>query len=189
MIGPAMRPAVLSALVGLLVAGCGSGGDDDARDAAPQTNARATTAPPQEQPPPQEQRDPGALPAGVPQRATGAADPEAAHVVRRWSAALRKGDVAKAASYFARRSKIQNASPVIKLTSRAHRVAFNLSLPCGAVPTKFGAAGEYTIVTFRLTDRVGGDCGAAKGNSARCAIRVKDGHITHWFRLADPPQS
>jgi len=125
------------------------------------------------------------LPLGVPSRATGRADAAATAVVRRWSAALRAGEVARAASYFAQPSRVQNGTPVVTLRSRADRLAFNVSLPCGAVPTKYGAAKGFTIVTFRLTERVGGDCAGSAGQRARCAIRVRDGHITEWYRLAD----
>jgi hypothetical protein len=105
--------------------------------------------------------------------------------VRRWSAALREGRVARAAAYFAQPSRVQNGTPVITLRSAAERTVFNASLPCGAVPIGLGAAGGYTIVTFRLVERVGGDCHGAAGNRARCAIRVRGGRITDWYRLAD----
>jgi hypothetical protein len=190
MIGLAMCRAVPGACAVLLLAGCGSDRKDDARDTGPpvagvtQQTTPAIT-------PPREQQQPSAprLPSGVPRRATAAADPRDTRVVKRWSAALRAGKVTKAASYFAQPSRIQNSSPVITLRSRSQRIAFNLSLPCGALPTRYGAAKGFTIVTFKLTERVGGNCRGAAGNKARCAIRVRDGRITDWYRLADPAKS
>ena len=69
----------------------------------------------------------------------------------------------------------------------AERIAINQALPCGAVPIKLGSAGAFTIVTFRLVERTGGDCSSAAGAKARTAIRVADGHIREWYRLPDEP--
>jgi hypothetical protein len=126
------------------------------------------------------------LPKRVPRQATTKALVADAGVVRRWSAALRHGHVQRAADLFAQPSKVQNGTPVITLKSRLERLAFNASLSCGAQPTRFGGARGFTIVTFRLTERVGGDCHGAAGNIARCAIRVRNGRIAEWYRLADP---
>jgi hypothetical protein len=130
--------------------------------------------------------DPFRLPAHVPRRATGPADPEAAHVIAAWTRALRRGDIARAAAYYALPSRVQNGTPVIILSSLDDARAFNLSLPCGARPLRAGGAGRFTIVTFRLTERVDGDCMGAAGRLARCAIRVTHGRIAEWYRLPDP---
>jgi hypothetical protein len=50
-----------------------------------------------------------------------------------------------------------------------------------------GGAQGYAIVRFRLTQRKGADCGTGTGHTARSAIRVKDGHITAWYRLPENP--
>jgi hypothetical protein len=63
----------------------------------------------------------------------------------------------------------------------------NVSLSCGAVATEMGGAGVYTIVTFRLTERKGGNCGTGVGGKARGAIRVERRHIKEWYRLPDEP--
>jgi hypothetical protein len=192
-----MSRAVLIVCAVALLCGCGSSGKDDARKSPPRTTQAAqptVTAPLTPTPPtqtaPQQTAPPAAprLPGRVPRRARAAADPADASVVRRWSAALRHGELARAAGYFAQPSKVQNGTPVITLHSRVERLAFNASFPCGAVPTRYGAAAGFTIVTFRLTERVGGDCHGAAGHRARSAIRVSHGRIAEWYRLADPPK-
>jgi hypothetical protein len=197
MIGPAMRRAVLCLCAVLPLAGCGHpGGTDPVRtneaehDAMPLPGVTQDEHPPAI-PTPVQPKPPARprLPGRVPRHATGAAaDTSAKQVVRRWSAALRHGQIARAAAYFAQPSKVQNGTPVLTLRSRAQRLAFNVSFPCGAVPTRYGAAGRFTIVTFRLTERVGGDCQGAAGHHARSAIRVAHGRIAEWYRLADPPR-
>jgi hypothetical protein len=132
------------------------------------------------------QPDPLALPRGVPRRATGSADAAATRVIAGWTRSLRRGDVARAARYFAIPSRVQNASPVLVLRSLEDARAFNLSLPCGARPVGAGGAGRFTVVTFRLTERVGGNCMGGAGRLARCAIRVAHGRIVEWYRLPDP---
>ncbi len=164
----------------LLAGGCGGGGDK-----AGTATTTATTPPAATQP----KAGPGPLdpPANVPQRATGRADPSSARVIRAWARTLRRGDVEKAARYFSLPSKFQNATPVLTIDIPAERIAINQALPCGAVPVKLGSAGEFTIVTFRLVERTGGDCSAAAGAKARTAIRVADGQIREWYRLPDEP--
>ena len=51
--------------------------------------------------------------------------------------------------------------------------------------TRAGSAGDYTIGTFRLTERPGGNCGSGTGHSARTAILVRKGRISGWYRLPD----
>ncbi|MCW3041522.1 MAG: hypothetical protein JWM31_3427, partial [Solirubrobacterales bacterium] len=64
----------------------------------------------------------------------------------------------------------------------------NAAFPCGARATKLEhAPAGYTIVTFTLTERRGGDCAGGAGGSARSVIRVRDGHITDWYRLDELP--
>jgi hypothetical protein len=128
-----------------------------------------------------------ALPPGVPDESTGPATGAARHVINNWLKALRHGDIKRAAHYFALPSKFQNATPVLTVNSEEERIAVNLSLSCGAVATEMGAAGAYTIVTFRLTKRPGGNCGTGVGGKARGAIRVERQHIKEWYRLPDEP--
>jgi len=131
-----------------------------------------------------------ALPAGVPTKASrrGAA-PASRRVIDAWLRALRAGEIPQAAALFAQPSKVQNGTPVLTLDSIRERLAFNLSLPCGARAQRYGTNGRYTIVDYVLTERRGGDCGGAAGQPARGAIRVQDGHIAEWYRLADDPDA
>ncbi len=165
------------ALCATLLTGCGGSSDDD--------QARTATAPSKLAPEP---RNPLELPKGIPLTAAGPADAADAKVVRAWSDALRAGDVAAATALWAVPSKVQNGTPVLRLASRAHVRFFNASLPCGSVVTATGGAPrDFTIATFRLTERKGGACDAAAGATARSAIRVRDGKIVEWYRLPDDP--
>jgi hypothetical protein len=174
--------AVCSALAAAAAAGCG-GGDGSTVDTADTTPGV---------PPPTTETTPAssplALPRTVPQRATGPADPSATRVIRRWLAALDRGDVRRAAHFFALPSKFQNTgTPVLTVDSERERIAVNLSLTCGAKAIETGGAGRYTIVTFRLIERPGGDCGTGTGATARGAILVARGRIREWYRLPDEP--
>jgi hypothetical protein len=162
----------------LLVGGCGGGANKAATTTAttPPTATRPKAGPNPLDPPP-----------NVPQQATGKAEAASARVIRAWSRTLRRGDVERAARYFSLPSKFQNATPVLTIDIPAERIAINEALPCGAVPIKLGSAGAFTIVTFRLVERAGGDCAAAAGAKARTAIRVADGLIREWYRLPDAP--
>ena len=141
------------------------------------------------------QDDPGPIPAhsdldlppGVPDRATGPAEAESRRVINAWLRALRRGEVTRAAHYFALPSKFQNSTPVLTVHTKRERIAVNLSLPCGAKAREMGAAGVYTIVTFVLTKRPGGNCGTGVGGTARGAIRVERHLIKEWYRLPDEP--
>jgi len=186
------RPTAISAvLVATAVAaagGCGSSGSGT-------TSTRAARSQPQQQTPQQEQQqtprqeDPLAIPARVPRVATGPADPAAERVIRAWLRELGHNHIRRAAQYFALPSKFQNGTPVLEVTTEMERIAINVALPCGARATRFGGAGQFTIVTFRLFQRSGGDCGGGVGAVARGAIRVRRGQIREWYRLPDqePP--
>ena len=128
-----------------------------------------------------------AVPPGVPDESTGPAAADARRIINSWLKALRHGDIKRAAHYFALPSKFQNATPVLTVNTEDERIAVNVSLSCGAVATEMGGAGPYTIVTFRLTKRPGGDCGTGVGGKARGAIRVERRHIQEWYRLPDEP--
>ena len=144
----------------LLLAACG-GGDSDAR-------APATTKPP---------------PAD-----SAAADPGAVQVIRQWSDALRRNDVALASSLWATPSKVQNGTPLITLRSAAAVRLFNDSLSCGSrLVSALRAPHGFTVAVFKLTKRPGGDCGSGTGHTARTAIRVRNGKIADWYRLPDSP--
>jgi hypothetical protein len=174
--------ATVSALVTVGVLGCGGG---DGGGSSTGTTARSQTTPATTAAPQPTQSDLG-LPAKVPMRATGPADRASVRVIRRWLAALDRGDIRRAAHFFAIPSKFKNAStPVLTIDSEIERVAVNVSLTCGARAIRTGGAGRYTIVTFRLIERPGGSCGAGIGQTARGAIMVRRGRIREWYRLPD----
>jgi hypothetical protein len=183
---PAARPlaaALVAVVATLTAAGCGGSSSPPANT---NTNTTRSTRTAGEQPPaPIPERSDLALPLGVPDRATGPAERESRRVINAWLRALRRGDVAKAAHYFALPSKFQNATPVLTVDSEIERQAINQSLSCGAIATDMGSAGDYTIVTFKLVKRPGGDCGTGVGHQARGAIKVLRGHIKEWYRLPD----
>jgi len=170
-----MRPAPLIAALALGVAACGDGGEDRDKDKAPAAAKRSAPAPEVESAEPEPE-------------ATGTrADPGDVRVVRAWADALRHGDVAVAARYFALPSLVANGTPPIRLKTRAEARFFNRTLPCGAklIATEPAPKGFF-IATFRLTERPGeGECGSGTGATARTAFRVRDEHITDWLRVQD----
>jgi hypothetical protein len=169
----------LAASAGAL--GCGGG---HARHASPAT---ATEPPVDAVPAPG--LDPKILPPkGVPQRGRAPAAPAARHVIEAWLRELRAGHLHAAARYFAVPSVFQNATPVLHLDSEREVEAVVASFPCGAVATHYAASGRYTLVRFRLTERTGGDCHGAAGNTTGGAIRVAGGRIREWYRLYDPEE-
>jgi hypothetical protein len=179
------RRSVLALLTVFAAAGCGggSGGTDDPTvnrtDTSPGNGGRSQTIPSDLR-----------LPPNVPLRATGPSSRASTRVIRRWLAALDRGDVERAAHYFALPSKFQNAgTPVLHIDNEDERIAIQLSLTCGARAEKTGGAGAYTIVVFRLIDRPGpgGGCGGGTGATARGAILVVGGLIHEWYRLPDDP--
>ncbi len=198
-----MRPSltVLFAAAAIAaLAGCGSGGDDASTDAAATvtSNTGTTTIPAPSTPTTPPKSTPAtpfipktpkalALPSDVPTSSVGTpADAVASRVIRKWSGALSQGDIERAARFFSIGSKVQNGTPVVTLDTAEKRVVFNVTFPCGARPTKLEAGDNgYTIVDFVLTERVDGDCGQGLGGTARCAIRVRRGHISDWYRIPE----
>lgn len=117
-----------------------------------------------------------------------AADPGAVKVIRQWSDALRRNDIALASSLWATPSRVQNGTPVITLRSAAAVRLFNDSLSCGSrLVSALRAPHGFTVAVFKLTERPGGDCGSGTGHTARTAIRVRNGKIAGWYRLPDNP--
>jgi hypothetical protein len=176
-VGRRSTAVVVAVLATFGVLGCGG---SKKADPPPATIA-------QDDPGPIPQRSDLALPPNVPDRPTGPAAEESRRVINAWLRALRRGDVKRAAHYWALPSKFQNVTPVLTVNSERERIAVNLSLPCGAKAIDMGGAGSYTIVTFKLTKRPGGDCGSGVGGTARGAIRVERGKIKEWYRLPDQP--
>jgi hypothetical protein len=128
------------------------------------------------------------LPAHVPRRATGQADPVAVKVIARWLRVLQRGEEAKAARFWATGAKFQNATPVLTIDTPIEKLAIQKSLPCGARIKEAGGPAPFVVLVFVLTQRRGGDCGTGVGHTARGAIRVANGRIAEWYRLPDDPQ-
>jgi hypothetical protein len=115
----------------------------------------------------------------------GNADPADAALIDDWAHTLSRGDVDGAAAFFAIPSVAQNG-PTLRIDSRADAKLFNASLPCGASLEEAEVDGEYTIATFRLTERPGeGVCDAAADATARTAFRIEDGKFVEWRRVFD----
>lgn len=141
----------------------------------------------------------GSAPRSTSQAAARAAAPPTARaapaVIRAWSDALRAGKIDAATALFAVPVTVSNGTPPLRLGTVAQVRSFNLSLPCGAAVLRTQRAGPYTIATFRLTDRVGGNCGSGKGGTAATAFLVRRGRIAEWLRVpvpgprAQPPQT
>ena len=107
-------------------------------------------------------------------------------VIEGWVNTLRRGDVDRAAGYFALPSVVENGTAPVVLHTRAETIAFNQALPCGARLLRAQPAGRFINATFRLTDRPGGGCGSGIGLLARTAFIVRDGKIVQWRRLPNP---
>jgi hypothetical protein len=125
---------------------------------------------------PQARRPPARRPAPA------AGSPEA-RVIARWADTLRAGDARAAARLFAVPATVANGEPPRRLTTAAQVVAFNESLPCGARLVRTRRRGRYTVATFRLTERRGGDCGLGVGDIAATAFRLRRGKIVEWLRV------
>jgi hypothetical protein len=111
-------------------------------------------------------------------------------VIRGWSDALRHGQVARAARYFARPAVVSNNSPPVQLSSTSQVRAFNSGLTCGARLERTQRAPHHFVYgVFRLTDRPGGACGTGTGGSATVAFLVRHDHIRQWLRVPDLPSA
>lgn len=182
------------------LAGCG---DKDApgRAAEPPTDQRAApgspgdqATPPGRPAPESAEPDPQDLlsllvPEGVPTEADGEpADRDDLAVVKRWLAALTRGDIPAAADTFADGAMVQNLQPPVRLRDRAARIAFNEQFPCGAEIVDASSVKGYLVVTYRLTDRADSPCDGPGGRAAG-TIKVEDGKMTEWYRLPNPADS
>ena len=116
----------------------------------------------------------------------GDADPENAVVIDDWAMTLAAGDVEGAAGFFAIPSVAENGGIVVEIENRDDARLFNASLPCGAELTRADDDGEFTIATFRLTERPGpGSCGDGVGMTASTAFVIEGGEIVEWRRVGD----
>ncbi len=163
-------------LLGLALAACGASAEPDRfdlRTPGAETGAPLTPTP-----------EPTATP-----RAKATPEPPGVtraerRIVRGWSDALRKGNVAAASRYFSVPALAVNPDPAF-LATASDVQAFNRGLPCGAKLVKLRRSVEpmFVVGIFRLTERPGaGECGTGAGNLAAVAFRIYRGHITSWIR-------
>ncbi len=155
--------ATAVALAALVIAAAGCGGDDDPKPAPGQ----------------------GASGQSAPGRTAASGD---ARVIRRWSDLLRRGQVDDASALFAVPATVANGTAPIQLGSPPEVRAFNDSLPCGARLLSTTRRAPYTVGTFELTGRPGGDCGPGTGEKAATAFRIEHGRIVEWLRVPVPPE-
>ncbi len=117
----------------------------------------------------------------------GGDDPEGdddATVITAWADTLARGDVAGAAEFFALPSVAENGPIAVQIETTEDAIAFNESLPCGAEVVSTEAAEDgFTIATFTLTERPGGNCGAGVGGTASTAFLIEGGKILEWRRV------
>jgi hypothetical protein len=114
-------------------------------------------------------------------------------VIRAWSEALRRGDVTRAAGYFAVPSQMINGTAsgqgvLIRIRSHHDAVLANESLPCGARFVSAVQHGRFVDALFVLTARPGpggSACAGGVGATARTFFLIVGGHIRTWIRAPD----
>jgi hypothetical protein len=192
-----MQRSWWTAVVVLVLAGCG---DTTRAPTASDPGATTTAVPasPRYRPPgpaeDAEVRSSLHLPARVPLRPYGDAEPGRAAIVRRWLDAITEGHPEQAARLFALPARLQNFATVARLRTRADALQITASLPCGARYLRAGGGGhsrDFVVYDARLVERPGGHCGTGVGGIVRGAVRVVGGRIVEWYRLPDlqlPPQ-
>ncbi|HTX30842.1 MAG TPA: hypothetical protein VMD09_05620 [Solirubrobacteraceae bacterium] len=178
---PGRRSAPLFAVaLSAIVAGCGSAHRPPVRPHAATERPGAVQVP---------QTIPAPAPTRIPAPAAAVA------VIKAWSNALRRGDIAGAARYFALPSVMINGPDangngvLIRIDSRASARAANVTLPCGARFISADQRGRYVNALFRLTNRPGpgGGCGTGAGQTARTNFVISAGRIVEWIRAPDDP--
>ena len=125
----------------------------------------------------------------------GSASPTEVRVIRGWSDALRRGDVAGAAQYFAIPRQMINGTAsgegiLIRIRSRHDAVLANESLPCGATFLSAVQHGRFVDALFALSGRPGpggSTCAGAVGATARTFFLIVSGRIRTWIRAPDQP--
>ena len=141
-------------LLGLVLAACGESAEPDRFDL--RTPGAETGAPltptPEATATPRAKASPTPEPTPKPRGVTRAER----RIVRGWSDALRRGNVAAASRYFSVPALAVNPDPAFLATASDVK-AFNRDLPCGAKLVKMRRSAEPTFVVgiFRLTERPG----------------------------------
>lgn len=108
-------------------------------------------------------------------------------VLAAWAAAVRRGDAAGAARYFAVPA-IVSQQVALQLQTRDQVRRFNAALPCGEQLLGVQHQGRYIIGTFRLTDRPGHPC-AQVGRLSRVAFVFRARRFAEWRQIPDRPNA
>jgi predicted small lipoprotein YifL len=108
-------------------------------------------------------------------------------VLAAWAAAVRRGDAAGAARYFALPS-IVSQDMAVQLQTREQVRRFNAGLPCGEQLLGVHHQGRYIIGTFRLTDRPGRPC-TDLGRLSRVAFVFRARRFAEWRQVPDGPNA
>lgn len=164
----------------LVVSGCGDSEDPQAgppgeRTSTTDSDAEGSDADEGESTDPDPDR---------PDSDTDGADSEAVAVIEEWSQTLAEGDVEGAAELFALPSIAENGTVVLRIETLEDAIAFNETLPCGAILQEAQTTGRFTTATFELTERPGGACGSGIGGVAATSFVITDGKIAEWRRVA-----
>ncbi len=170
------------AALGLVFAACGESAEPGrltlrtpgAQTGAPLTPTPVATATPRAKVAPTPEPTPAPKPVTRSER----------RIVRGWSDALRRGNVAAAARYFSVPALAVNPVPAF-LATESEVQDFNRELPCGAKLVKMRRSAEpkFVVGIFRLTERPGaGECGTGTGDLVAVAFRIYRDHITSWIR-------
>lgn len=93
------------------------------------------------------------------------------------------GFTALAAQLFAIPSVAENGPTLLQIQNQADARFFNSSLPCGAQLVRAESEGDFTIATFRLTERPGGNCGTGTGATAQTSFVIEGSKIAEWRRV------
>lgn len=113
----------------------------------------------------------------------GGANPADVAVIEDWSRTLSEGDVEEAAGFFALPSVAENGL-IIEIDDLDDARLFNASLPCGARLVRARSEGDFTIATFRLSERPGpGVCGSGSGGEATTVFVIEGNEIVEWRRV------
>jgi predicted small lipoprotein YifL len=106
-----------------------------------------------------------------------------------WGRALRRGDDAAAARYFAlpvvitQGETTSEPTGALRLTTRSQVRAFNGGLPCGARLRSLSPSGPYVIARYVLTPRPRHDCGSGVGQELRVAVIARGRRFLEWRLL------
>jgi predicted small lipoprotein YifL len=108
-------------------------------------------------------------------------------VLAAWAAAVRRGDAAGAARFFAVPA-IVSQDMAVQLQTREQVRRFNAELPCGEQLLGVHPQGRYIVGTFRLTDRPGQPC-TDVGRLSRVAFVFRARRFTEWRQIPDRPNA